>query len=51
MKVLAPEDQCQARYVGVTGVVWVCRNPVHPTDDTRGYAGTNHNMVPVKPVR
>jgi hypothetical protein len=46
-----PEQPCPGRYVGPTGVVWVCTIPVHPTDPTRGNAGSGHSWRAVHPAQ
>jgi hypothetical protein len=42
-------EPCTARYVGVTGVVWVCVAKRHPTGPG-GYMGTGHTARAVQPV-
>lgn len=34
---------CPARYVGPTGVTWVCVAPPHPSEPG-GYMGTDHDV-------
>lgn len=44
------EEPCPGRYVGPTGVVWVCIAPLHATYPG-GYAGTGHSMRAVHPAQ
>ena len=37
--------RCTTTWVGPTGIVWDCVAAEHPTDPTRGYCGSGHEMV------
>lgn len=38
-------EKCDHTWTGPTGVIWDCTGTVHPTDPTRGNAGSGHTLV------